>query len=72
MRTVLTFRVKCLGIVLCLLITGSAVFSQEKKPDVWQPVRFLLGEWVGTSEGQGGSGTVQRSYSFVLKDRYIH
>jgi hypothetical protein len=39
---------------------------------VWQPVRFLVGEWDGTSDGQAGMGTVQRSYSFVLKDRYIH
>ena len=71
-RTLLSYQLKSLGIALCLLIAGSVVFGQEKKPDVWQPVRFLVGEWDGTSDGQAGSGTVQRSYSFVLKDRYIY
>ncbi len=71
-RTSFNYRAKCLGIAFCIWIISSVVSAQEKKPDVWQPVRFLVGEWDGTSEGQPGSGTVQRSYSFVLKDRYIH
>ncbi len=32
----------------------------------------MLGEWEGTSKGEPGAGTVRRTYSFVLKGRYIH
>lgn len=44
----------------------------QTNPDVWQPVRFMVGEWRGTAEGQPGKGTVQRSYAFVLQDRFLH
>jgi hypothetical protein len=40
--------------------------------DEWAPVRFLVGRWEGTSEGQPGSGTVKRSYEFILDGRYLH
>lgn len=46
--------------------------GQQKKTDPWEPIRFLVGDWVGNAEGQGGTGTVQRTYSFVIKDRYLH
>lgn len=41
------------------------------KSDPWEPVRFLLGEWEGTAKGQSGTGTVTRSYNFVLGDRFL-
>ena len=53
------------------LLSGSAGWAQEAKPDPWQPVRFLIGEWEGSATGQSGDGTVRRSYAFVLKGRYI-
>jgi hypothetical protein len=46
--------------------------GQEKKPDPWEQVRFLVGEWEGTAKGEAGVGTVRRTYSFVLKDRFLH
>jgi hypothetical protein len=56
---------------VCLLLqaTPSAIVAP---PDPWAPVRFLVGEWRGESEGEPGKGTVRRSYSFVLKDRFLH
>jgi hypothetical protein len=47
---------------------GSGVAAEDQ----WGPVRFLVGRWEGTSEGQPGSGTVQRSYEFILDGRYLH
>jgi len=47
------------------------VAAQPAKPDPWAPVRFLVGEWEGVAKGGSGDGTVRRSYSFVIKDRYI-
>ncbi len=55
-----------------LLVTGFAATAQEAaRPDPFAPVRFLIGEWRGTAEGQAGNGTVTRSYAFVLGDRFI-
>jgi len=46
--------------------------STVHRADPWQSIRFLQGVWEGTSEGEPGTGTVERSYTFVLKDRFIH
>jgi hypothetical protein len=43
----------------------------SKKPHPWQPVRVLLGSWVGDAQGQPGSGKSERDYRLTLKDRFI-
>jgi len=39
--------------------------------DVWSSLRFLVGAWTGTGEGQPGQSTVTRTYQFVLGDRFL-
>lgn len=60
---------------LCFAAVGHAAStagtSAPAKPDAWEPVRFLIGDWHGSVEGQSGTGTVVRSYAFVLADRFI-
>jgi hypothetical protein len=46
--------------------------AQAQKPDPWQPIRVLAGDWEGTAEGESGSGTVKRWYAFVLRARFLH
>ena len=49
-----------------------AVSASSAPPtDPWEPIRFLQGAWQGAAEGEPGKGTVKRSYTFVLKDRFI-
>ena len=48
-----------------------AVAGDAPKSDPWSPVRFLIGTWDGTSQGEPGNGTVSRTYEFVLKGRFI-
>jgi hypothetical protein len=55
-----------------LLLPGARLAAAQTSADPWAPVRVLVGEWQGQAEGQPGKGTVQRSYSFVLKDRFLH
>ncbi len=57
---------------LVLSLPSPPAAAQEKKPDPFAPVRFMIGEWNGTSEGQAGKGTVRRAYELVLKDKYIY
>lgn len=60
-----------IGLFLCL---GSAALApaQDKRPDSLAPVRFLVGEWQGTSAGEPGSGRVARKYESILNERFIH
>jgi hypothetical protein len=46
--------------------------EESGKADPWQAIRFLAGEWRGTAQGEPGVGSVQRTYSFVLKDKYLY
>jgi hypothetical protein len=56
-------------VALALPVAG---LCQEPAPDPWAPVRFLVGEWRGTTTGNPGEGTVARKYEFVLGGRYLH
>ena len=57
--------------VASLLALLLAVEPGAAKVDPWEPIRFMVGEWRGDSEGQPGKGTVARTYRFVLKDRFL-
>jgi hypothetical protein len=49
--------------------------ASQVKPnaaDPFEPIAFLIGRWEGTSEGQPGTGKVQREYTRVLNSRFIH
>lgn len=57
--------------ILAQLSTSPAPAQTTQAPDRWAPVRFLLGTWEGTSDGQPGAGTVRRQYRLVLRDQFI-
>lgn len=62
-----------IAIVLALLAATSVSRSaEEARPDPWAPVRFLVGQWSGTSNGVPGEGTVVRTYELVLNKRFIY
>lgn len=68
-----SFTASIVAPALALCFAIAAVAQQPTpKPDPWEPVRFLLGEWRGTAVGDPGEGAVTRSYELVLKDRFIH
>jgi hypothetical protein len=55
-----------------LIVPLVTVSADSPKPDPWAPVRFLVGRWEGTTQGEPGRGAVARSYEFVLGNRFIH
>lgn len=61
---------------LFLLLAGSQSSvptpAATPAPDPWLPIRFMAGQWEGTSEGEPGQGTVTRTYVFVLNDRFLN
>jgi hypothetical protein len=45
--------------------------AQSPAVDVWNPIRFLVGNWQGKVTGQPGDGTSLREYKFVLNGRFL-
>jgi hypothetical protein len=63
------FAVALMPLLLCkMLLAGQA----DNQGDPWNPLRFLVGRWEGNVKGEPGSGKVEREYSFILNDRFIH
>jgi hypothetical protein len=67
------------AILTCLALAASAAdapvadppLAEGLKSDPWQRVRFLLGRWTGTVQGESGNGTATRSYEFTLAGHFI-
>jgi hypothetical protein len=59
--------------LLLFVLSAIAVSGQQGavKSDPFAPVRFLVGTWRGEQSGQPGHGTSERTYSFVLNDRFL-
>jgi len=55
-------------IAFLFVVAATGVYAAEDKTDAWQPIRFFLGHWKGTAEGEAGTGTVERTYEFILRD----
>jgi hypothetical protein len=57
------------------LIAGSValVGAQENtlKTDRFAALRFLVGTWQGDQAGKPGHGAAERTYAFVLNDRFL-
>ena len=58
------------ALVLCVL---PGLIAAQTKPakDVWEPLRFFIGEWEGTGEGKAGVSKTRREYRFVLNNKFI-
>jgi hypothetical protein len=52
-------------------VAAANVYAADDNTDVWQPIRFFIGHWKGTTEGEPGTGTVDRTYDLVLRDHFI-
>ena len=57
--------------VLAMVAATASAEAQAKKPSSLEPLRFFVGSWTGTGNGQPGTSTVEREYSFALNDRFL-
>ena len=47
------------------------LFGQmTKRGSLWIMLKPLLGEWKGEGDGEPGKGTYERSYQFILNERF--
>lgn len=59
-----------------LLLMGLAIVpalgqQTPAKSDPFASLRFFVGTWHGEQSGEPGHGTSERTYSFVLNDRFL-
>ena len=65
--------IRRIAILLTIAFLGPQASAQQvaSKPDRFAPLRFLAGTWRGDQTGQPGRGSAERTYQFVLDDRFL-
>ena len=58
--------------IIVLFIIPFVVFSHEKEEvNIWQPLEFLIGSWIGDETGKAGIGKGERTYQYIMNKKYI-
>jgi hypothetical protein len=65
--------IKRIALLLMIALLGAQPGAQQgaSKPDRFAALRFLAGTWRGDQAGQPGRGTAERTYQFILNDRFL-
>jgi len=58
-------------LIILLTLPLIALGQEEKKEDVWQPLKFLEGNWSGTGDGLNGKSELTQDYEFLLSDKFL-
>jgi hypothetical protein len=58
-------------ILFFLLFPALLVAQAEEKQDVWEPMKFLVGEWEGRGEGKSGISKVWKHWQFALNGKFL-
>jgi hypothetical protein len=61
--------IQALGLAFALLIASAS--ATRGADDVWEPYRFLIGEWVGEGSGASGTGSGHFSFQLDLNDKIL-
>lgn len=61
------------ALLLVIALLGAQAGAQQgaSRPDRFAALRFLAGTWRGEQAGQPGRGTAERTYQFILNDRFL-
>jgi hypothetical protein len=62
-------RTLALLIILLVAALMSAQDSAAKPP--WDSMKFFVGDWRGSIQGEPGHGTGERHYEFVLRGTFL-
>jgi hypothetical protein len=52
-------------------LTGAESEGPSSNADSWKSLRAFVGQWQGAVSGEPGSGKAERTYAFVLNNRFI-
>ncbi len=57
--------------IACLITLAPLAQAQAPAPDPWLEVRFLVGDWRGSTTGEEGKGTVTKTFRFLLSGMFL-
>lgn len=57
--------------LIVFLLLPVASLADQPAPSPWQFLNFFVGQWRGTTQGEPGHGTGERSYEFVLQGKFL-
>lgn len=65
--------IQSIAILLVIAFLGAQAGPQQgaAKSDRFAALRFLAGTWRGDQTGQPGIGSAERTYQFILNDRFL-
>jgi len=66
-------RIQRIAMLLAITVLAAPAAGRQDaaKPDRFATLRFLAGSWRGEQAGQPGRGTAERTYQFILDDRFL-
>ena len=66
-------RIHRIAVLVAIAFVGVPAGAQQGAPraDRFAAMRFLVGTWRGDQAGQPGRGTAERTYQFILNDRFL-
>ncbi len=59
-------------LIIVMILPALLAAQAEKKQDIWEPMKFLVGQWEGKGEGKSGISKVNHDFEFIMKGRYLH
>lgn len=59
------------GLAAALVISSVAGQETTTPANVWEPLKFFVGKWVGTGKGKPGASKIEREYQFVFNGKYL-
>ncbi len=61
-----------LKMLLVILLFPLSLTPQTNNADIWEAFRYFEGSWVGHETGKSGIGKGERTYQFIMGERYLH
>lgn len=58
-------------VLIAILMVPTLTQEPAAKSDPFYPLRFFVGAWSGEQNGQPGRGTAERTYVFILNNRFL-
>jgi hypothetical protein len=62
---------RTIALLIAAFVVSSHAQENAAKPDRFAPLRFFVGTWRGDQAGEPGQGTAERTYQFILDDRFL-
>jgi hypothetical protein len=58
-------------LIVALVIPSLCSAQMTKQDSIWQPLKYFVGNWKGTGGGEPGTGEYERSYKFILNNKFL-